>query len=41
MIEEAAYYRAEKRGFEPGYEQEDWAQSEKEIDAMLKKQGRL
>ena len=41
MIEEAAYYRAEKRGFEPGWEQRDWAESEKEIDAMLKKQGKI
>jgi hypothetical protein len=41
MIEEAAYYRAEKRGFEAGWEQQDWAESEKEIDAMLKKQGKI
>ena len=24
----AAYYLAEKRGFEPGYEQEDWVEAE-------------
>lgn len=41
MIEEAAYYRAEKRGFAPGYEAQDWDDSEKEIDAMLKREGRL
>ena len=41
MIEEAAYYRAEKRGFEPGWEQQDWAESEKEIAAKLKKQGKI
>lgn len=35
MIEEAAYYRAEKRGFAPGYEAEDWAAAEQEIDAQL------
>lgn len=35
MIEEAAYYRAEKRGFEPGHEEEDWAAAVAEIDAML------
>lgn len=35
MIEEAAYYRAEKRGFAPGYEAEDWAAAEREIDARL------
>ncbi|CAI8801662.1 DUF2934 domain-containing protein [Methylocaldum szegediense] len=30
-IAEAAYYRAEKRGFVPGYEVEDWLEAEKEI----------
>ena len=28
MIEEAAYYRAERRGFAPGHELEDWLQAE-------------
>ncbi|MBP1150536.1 MULTISPECIES: DUF2934 domain-containing protein [Methylocaldum] len=32
-IAEAAYYRAEKRGFVPGYEVEDWLEAEKEIRA--------
>ncbi len=32
MIREAAYYRAEKRGFVPGFEEEDWQISEEEID---------
>ncbi len=41
MIQEAAYYKAESRGFEPGWEQQDWADSEREIDNLLKKQGRL
>ena len=31
MIEEAAYYLAEKRGFEPGHEVEDWLQAETQI----------
>jgi hypothetical protein len=35
MIQEAAYYRAEKRGFAPGHEEEDWAAAVAEIDAML------
>jgi hypothetical protein len=35
MIQEAAYYRAEKRGFEPGHDEEDWAAAVAEIDAML------
>ncbi|BBA33318.1 hypothetical conserved protein [Methylocaldum marinum] len=30
-IAEAAYYRAERRGFAPGYEIEDWLEAEKEI----------
>ncbi len=35
MIAEAAYLRAERRGFAPGKEMEDWLVAEKEIDAML------
>ena len=35
MIAEAAYYRAERRGFEPGSELEDWCLAEVEIDEML------
>lgn len=35
MIQDAAYYRAEKRNFAPGHEQEDWAAAEREIDAQL------
>jgi hypothetical protein len=31
MIAEAAYYRAEKRGFQPGYEVSDWVEAESEI----------
>jgi hypothetical protein len=30
----AAYYLAEKRGFEPGHEEEDWQRAESEIDAL-------
>lgn len=30
-IAEAAYYRAEKRGFMPGMETEDWIAAEAEI----------
>jgi hypothetical protein len=32
MIAEAAYYRAEARGFATGYELEDWLEAEAEID---------
>ncbi len=31
MIEEAAYYKAEKRGFAPGFEILDWLEAEKQI----------
>jgi len=30
-IAEAAYYKAEKRGFEAGFEDQDWLQAEYEI----------
>lgn len=32
MIEEAAYFLAEKRGFKHGYELEDWLQAEAQIN---------
>jgi hypothetical protein len=35
MIAEAAYLRAERRGFAPGQEHEDWLAAEKEVDALL------
>jgi hypothetical protein len=35
MIAEAAYYRAEQRGFEPGRELEDWCAAESAIDSSL------
>jgi hypothetical protein len=35
MIAEAAYYRAEARGFEAGHELEDWLAAEGEIDLLL------
>jgi Protein of unknown function (DUF2934) len=40
MIEEAAYYKAERRGFAAGWAAQDWAESEREIDDMLRSQGR-
>jgi hypothetical protein len=36
MIAEGAYLRAERRGFAPGHEQEDWLAAEAEVDALLK-----
>jgi hypothetical protein len=35
MIRVAAYYRAEKRGFVPGLELDDWLAAETDIDARL------
>lgn len=35
LIAEAAYFRAEQRGFVPGQELEDWLAAEIEIDALL------
>ncbi len=35
MIAEAAYYRAEARGFAPGGELEDWLAAEREVDGRL------
>lgn len=32
-IAEAAYFRAERRGFTPGREQDDWLEAEIEINA--------
>jgi hypothetical protein len=34
-IAEAAYYKAEKRGFAPGFEQQDWSEAESEIETLL------
>jgi hypothetical protein len=35
MIEVAAYYRAEKRGFDGGDPQDDWYHAEAEVDKLL------
>ena len=35
MIAEAAYYKAEKRNFYPGYDLNDWLGAEKEILSMV------
>ncbi len=35
LIAEAAYLRAERRGFAPGKENEDWLAAEAEVDALL------
>ena len=35
-IAEAAYYRAQNRGFEPGRETEDWLAAEAEVLARVR-----
>lgn len=35
LIAEAAYFRAEQRGFVPGQELEDWLAAEIDVDALL------
>jgi DUF2934 family protein len=35
MIAEAAYYNAERRGFQAGGEWHDWVKAEKQVDAQL------
>ena len=37
-IEVAAYYKAEKRGFKPGFENQDWSEAEQEIEASWRMQ---
>jgi membrane-bound lytic murein transglycosylase MltF len=37
LISEAAYYRAERRGFDPGHELDDWLEAEREIESALQK----
>ena len=39
MIAEAAYYRAQKRGFAPGLEEDDWRAAEAEVMDRLRAQG--
>ena len=36
LIAEAAYLRAERRGFIPGHETDDWLAAEIEVDALLR-----
>ncbi|MCK9284007.1 MAG: DUF2934 domain-containing protein [Rhodocyclaceae bacterium] len=36
MIAEAAYFRAEQRGFMPGNEMSDWLQAEADVEGALR-----
>jgi len=38
MIREAAYFKAEARGFAPGVELQDWLDAEKEVKQTLQAQ---
>jgi hypothetical protein len=35
QIAEVAYFSAERRGFSPGYELDDWLQAEQEVESSL------
>jgi hypothetical protein len=35
MVSEAAYFRAERRGFLGGHEIEDWLAAEEEVDELI------
>jgi len=37
MIAKTAYYKAEQRGFVPGFEEDDWLAAEREVQAMVGK----
>jgi hypothetical protein len=37
MIQEAAYYKSEARNFAAGFEAQDWADAEREVDVLLGK----
>ncbi|MCU0833935.1 MAG: DUF2934 domain-containing protein [Chromatiaceae bacterium] len=39
MVQEAAYYKAEKRNFDPAFDAQNWAEAEAEVDAILAKRG--
>jgi hypothetical protein len=36
MVAEAAYYCAERRGFAPGHDLEDWLEAEARIDVLTR-----
>jgi hypothetical protein len=37
MIEQAAYFKAEQRNFDPAFDAENWAEAEREVDERLSK----
>jgi hypothetical protein len=41
LITKAAYIRAQRRGFEPGHELNDWLAAEEEFDQLLAGPGEI
>ncbi len=41
MIREAAYNLDEKRDFDPRFDQENWLEATREIDALLAERGQV
>jgi hypothetical protein len=41
LIAEIAYFRAQRRGFEPGHELEDWLAAEAEVERRVNGKGAL
>jgi DUF2934 family protein len=41
LIAKAAYFNAERRGFAPGHQIEDWLAAENEVDQRLAGEGRV
>jgi hypothetical protein len=41
MIRDAAYYLSEKHGFDPRFDQRNWEEATREIDALLAKRGQF
>jgi hypothetical protein len=37
LIAEIAYYKSQRRNFEPGHEKEDWLAAEAEVDERFKR----
>ena len=35
LVERAAYFRAERRGFAPGFELQDWVEAEAEVQRLI------
>ena len=39
LITEIAYFNAERRGFTPGYELDDWLEAEQEVESSIEAAG--